>query len=83
MPNEADMQKGSFRLLQAGGRAMIAYEPNGADLANYKGEVVVIELRADTDPAVAQEITAFLNNHVEKISLKDLSASLNRRPPMK
>jgi len=73
MPTEADTRKGSFRLLQAAGQAIVAYEPAGADLANYKGDVIVIELRTGTDPKAAEEITNLLNSQVEKISLKGLS----------
>jgi hypothetical protein len=73
MATEADVRKGSFRLLQPGGQPMLAYEPAGADLANYEGEVFVMELLADTDPKALQETINFLNNHVKQVSLKDFS----------
>jgi hypothetical protein len=52
---------------------MLAYEPAGADLANYEGEVLVMELLADTDPKALQGTIDFLNDHVEQASLKDFS----------
>ena len=73
MATEAHVQKGSFRLLQVAGQSIVAYEPASADLANYKGEVFVMELQAAPDPKALEGVINFLNEHVEKVSLKDLS----------
>jgi hypothetical protein len=73
MSTMPDTRKGSFRLLQVGGQAILAYEPAGADLANYAGDVIMIELRTGTDPKAAEGIANLLNDHVEGVSLKDLS----------
>ena len=39
MADKFDMQVGKFRPLQIPGRALIAFEPTGENLASYKGDV--------------------------------------------
>jgi uncharacterized protein with WD repeat len=73
MTDKFDMQVGEFRALQIPGRAMIAFEPTGTNLATYKGDVLVIDLKHDTPADAVKAIADLLNAYGSKVSIKDLS----------